>query len=191
MCGCKQHVRHLSLQYTGLHQASLNFIDTTLYCEGGQTEDHEDHTDSYEDLQVLGYGGRGALPETASRSKKTAPFTATTVRSKLIYPAYTCSPFLTCKMRLMWSCSPSVCVPHATLVCLDQYLWNVIRISREPISTAYFINPAHRVVCLCVHHWATARQEWTKCWRDFFLCGLCRVKGIKVISSSQNLLLDT
>jgi hypothetical protein len=60
----------------------------------------------------------------------------------------------------------------------------------EPLSTAYFINPSHQSVCLCVYPPIVARQGLCKtlkrqrihtqqkknCWTRHFLCGPCRIK---------------
>jgi hypothetical protein len=95
------------------------------------------------------------------------------------------------KSRLKWTpfCL-CVCVSRlSTCECLSQSLWNLVCISWHPesISTAYFINPSHHSVSMCipisllgngsVNTFPLQQIHDTKnCWTHPFLCGPCLIK---------------
>jgi hypothetical protein len=90
---------------------------------------------------------------------------------------------------------PNFRMPKPICMKLGMYI-----MTPEPISTAYFINPFHQFVPVCVPPyccWAGARytrsrvneyKQQKKCWARRLLRGLCRFKGESVLCIPLSLL---
>jgi hypothetical protein len=117
------------------------------------------------------------------------------------------SIFLKNKSRPMQSIPPPLpfdCLNKSFFMKLYMYI-----VAAETISAAYFINPSHRSVCVCVSLLSLLGKGSIKCmplsllgnasvntfprqrrinWRSRFLLGPCRIKGRYAITFSKNFL---